>query len=1040
MADGGDSKKMRFKVYVRSRPAGLDNPNGVVQPEHRVVYLRDPEKKAQDSEFVFDRVFDADTQQAAVFQEVAAPLVDHALQGYNACCFAYGQTGAGKTYSMLGREGGSVGGAYDNGSWGIIPRSCDLLWNAVSQVNGSGAGGNTKIKVFVSFMEVHLEQIRDLGAAAQAHRKQKEPGRAAGATFSLAPSMDGSAPSLRPSASSGQVGLLRDAADYAKGNLEVIEDASGMTVVKDLTYVEVKSLEDMLAVARAGYAVRSAAANDTSSLSHACFTISVVQYRGGAQPVTGRLNLVDLAGSERQAKGGPEPLRAKESRAASASLAALGKVITTLSQSRTEGGNRFSFGGGPPAPVQVSFRDSKLTRVLKDSLTGNSLTVLLACLHPAPDQYEECAATLQFAARCSSSASVPTNGRAAAPGGLSQEGVVEELVMQVGGLREELEATHAHYQKLLESVAGPAWRNDPGPVERAHGTGPDPLLAAPGLFGFTPAPPTPLAIGAAGAIGASFTAGAAGSAAMMDDWRRPSMIGVPGGGRTTDNGGISRPSNRVSNGRDAAGGINVKNNTVLEAQVRKLESQLAQARQLAAQYEERLTSRKEEMNSAREKMANKEHAQFSEIKKLRVQVAELSKAVDAERVDATNRVEDARRRGEEEVARLLKDIDTMRQQFAQVTGSVGSLVEKHSEAVAVEKRQREAARKQADQALRQVAVRSAEEHKLQVDNLKQQSTYFISRQSEQLAEARQQLEAVKATAAAEHAALQAELDYLALYAERVTEVVRRMETGCVPQMDRGNGLKAFKLPMRERPPRLDGERLKVLSARSAEMADRLLALSGATASGPPSPRMASFSAGSASAFLQGSGPNMAHGSVPSATGPSGRNGGSDMGQMGLGMPQGAVVDLDVLRAQWEAEYKAQVTAQVLGDMRSEKTVEYIRGLESQIGRYRVEVQAEKKRCSDMSVALRAVQRAQARPDSPLNRAIAAHSPAGTLTRSPTWGPGHGGSASFTGSPSRPGTATSMMMSLSGRHSLQARPGTAFSMLTSSFRDNGIAIP
>ena len=65
-------------------------------------------------------------------------------------------------------------------------------------------------------------------------------------------------------------------------------------------------------------------------------------------------------------------------------------------------------------------------------------------------------------------------------------------------------------------------------------------------------------------------------------------------------------------------------------------------------------------------MANKEHSQFSEIKKLRVQVAELSKAVDAERVDASNRVEDARRRGEEEVARLLKDIDTMRQQFAQV--------------------------------------------------------------------------------------------------------------------------------------------------------------------------------------------------------------------------------------------------------------------------------------------------------------------------------------------------------------------------------------
>ena len=239
MADG-DFKKMRFKVYVRARPAGSGNPNGVVQPEHRVMYLQDPEKKTHASEFVFDRVFDASTQQSAVFQDVAAPLVEHALQGYNACCFAYGQTGAGKTYSMLGRDGG---GADDNDSWGIIPRSCDLLWNAVSQVNASGAGAGTKIKVFVSFMEIYLEQVRDLGAAAQAYRKQTEPERAAGTTFSLAPSMDGSAPSLRPSVAAGaaQAGVLRDSADYAKGNLEVVEDASGMTFVKDLAYIEVGS-------------------------------------------------------------------------------------------------------------------------------------------------------------------------------------------------------------------------------------------------------------------------------------------------------------------------------------------------------------------------------------------------------------------------------------------------------------------------------------------------------------------------------------------------------------------------------------------------------------------------------------------------------------------------------------------------------------------------------------------------------------------------------------------------------------------------------
>lgn len=117
--------------------------------------------------------------------------------------------------------------------------------------------------------------------------------------------------------------------------------------------------------------------------------------------------------------------------------------------------------------------------------------------------------------------------------------------------------------------------------------------------------------------------------------------------------------------------------------------------------------------------------------------------------------------------------------------------------------------------------------------------------------------------------------------------------------------------------------------------------------------------------------------------------------------------------QVEAELKAQVTAQVMGDMKSDKTIEYIRELEVAVGRYRAELQTEKKRNSEMAVALRSVQRIHQRPESPMNKALAAHSPAGTLKLAPSWGLGHAPGSPQMGlnGMSRPGTAG--LVSLAG---------------------------
>ncbi|KAG2446452.1 hypothetical protein HYH02_008444 [Chlamydomonas schloesseri] len=960
---------------------------------------------------------------------------------------------------MYGRQGCSVfaqPGTQEHNDLGVIPRACELLWKAASQVNrkaetiaaGGGANTTSRIKLFVSFMEIYLDQIRDLGAAAQAHLKAaavRSPspiaGDAAGnAGLSLsAYAADGGGAPGRSSATS-----LSSAGDYVRTNLDVMEDSSGMTFVKDLTFIEVASVEDMLAVLRAGYALRATAAtaaNDVSSRSHTVFTVSVVTYRGEQQPVTGRLNLVDLAGSERQSKSGADGARLKEMSAINKSLAALGKVVMTLSQGAAGSGlpptasGGIGLGGAPHVP----FRDSKLTRVLKDSLTGNSHTCVLACLHPAPENVEECSATLQFAVQCSSIATAPrVNVLSGGPGSGDGAGVVEDLMTQVAHLKDELEVTHAHYQKLLESVAGPSWRNDPGPIERAPG-GPD-LGGGGGLDAFAAmlsafGGPKESISGAApgyggggGGLGGVFASGG-----FDNDRRRvTSETGRArgGGGDTGRTHGVAKS---VVGGSASVASSRV---SVLEAQVRKLEGQLAQARSTAQQYEERLTARKEEMDAVRERMAGKEHAQFSEIKKLRAQVGDLTKQLDAERTDSNNKLEDARRRSEEECARLMRDIDVLRSQLAQVTGSVGSLVEKHTAAITAEKRQRDAARKHVEQIMQQQAARGSEEHKAQVENLKQQSTYFLSKQAEQLAELKTQLDAAKATFAVEKDGLLAELDYLSSYSERVTDLVRRMEAGAVPVHDRGNGIKAFRLPQRDRPPRLDAGRLGWLKDRSGELHERLLALNAATAA----------AGGSTTGSTGGLSANQSTVSLQNAA--SGRHAGLSVAVPGAGAshsPLGSTVDLDALRAQVEAELKAQVTAQVMGDMKSNKTIEYIRELEVAVGRYRAELQTEKKRNAEMAVALRSVQRIHQRPESPMNKALAAHSPAGTLKLAPSWGLGHAPGSPQMGlnGMSRPGTAG--LVSLAGGspksgNSTTRRPSTSMTALTSGYRENGLSIP
>ena len=173
-------------------------------------------------------------------------------------------------------------------------------------------------------------------------------------------------------------------------DLEIHEDAQGEVYVKDLTLVPVNSAEDINVVIAEGLKIRAThetKMNAVSSRSHTIFTIVVTQTdKSTGEGFSGRINLVDLAGSERLKKSESEGMRLKEALHINSSLTALGKVVMALDPNA--------------ASSHVPYRDCKLTRVLQNSLGGNSYTTLVAAIHPCQEYIEECLSTLQFANRC----------------------------------------------------------------------------------------------------------------------------------------------------------------------------------------------------------------------------------------------------------------------------------------------------------------------------------------------------------------------------------------------------------------------------------------------------------------------------------------------------------------------------------------------------------------------------------------------------------------------------------------------------------------
>ena len=274
--------------------------------------------------FQFDYVYPMETTQRQIYDEVAFPIVDSIFQGYNGTIFAYGQTGCGKTFTMMG--------VVDNPDLkGIIP-------NAFSHIFGfiKTEGESKKFVVRCSFVEIYNEEVRDLLVAKST-------------------------------------------------KLEIREDPKKGTFVKDLTYVTLKDTQDIQKCLDRGNKNRhvgQTSMNDQSSRSHSLFTV-YLEIEENNKIRSGKLNLVDLAGSERVGKTNATGQTFDEGKKINLSLTALGSVIDALSFNRKH----------------IPYKDSKLTRLLADSLGGNTKTVMFANISPASYNYDETVGTLRYASR-----------------------------------------------------------------------------------------------------------------------------------------------------------------------------------------------------------------------------------------------------------------------------------------------------------------------------------------------------------------------------------------------------------------------------------------------------------------------------------------------------------------------------------------------------------------------------------------------------------------------------------------------------------------
>ncbi|KAK1823038.1 hypothetical protein LTR12_002564 [Friedmanniomyces endolithicus] len=363
-SDGGNVKVVvRVRKFVK-RETDKQSPCLVeMNPQTNETILHPPEltpgeeksqkKQYEEKRFTFDKSFWSHNEQDAhyaqqhdIYASFGEEFLDHNFDGYHTCIFAYGQTGSGKSYTMMGTPDQP----------GLIPRTCRGLFERIEAEQNSSITYN----VHVSYFEIYNEHVKDLLT------KGTNP-----PTY-----------------------------------LKIRESPSDGVYVQTLTDESVKCYEDIERLMKTGDMNRTTAStkmNDTSSRSHAVFTLTLKQIQHDIATDStierlARMRLVDLAGSERANRTEATGQRLREGGNINQSLTTLGRVIAALADPKRQRASRLTGTQNNQTKRRaevVPYRDSVLTWLLKDSLGGNSKTAMVACI--SPTDYDETLGTLRYA-------------------------------------------------------------------------------------------------------------------------------------------------------------------------------------------------------------------------------------------------------------------------------------------------------------------------------------------------------------------------------------------------------------------------------------------------------------------------------------------------------------------------------------------------------------------------------------------------------------------------------------------------------------------
>ncbi|XP_038688235.1 kinesin-like protein KIN-5C isoform X1 [Tripterygium wilfordii] len=387
-------KGVNVQVLLRCRPFSEDE---LRNNAPQVVTCNDYQREVSVSQniagkhfdriFTFDKVFGPSAQQKDLYEQAVVPIVNEVLEGFNCTIFAYGQTGTGKTYTMEGECKRSK-----SGHNGELPLEAGVIPRAVKQIFDTLESQNAEYSVKVTFLELYNEEITDLLAPEELSRVNLD--------------------------------------DKQKKQLPLMEDGKGGVLVRGLEEEIVTSASEIFTLLERGSAKRRTAEtflNKQSSRSHSLFSITIhikeATPEGEELIKCGKLNLVDLAGSENISRSGAREGRAREAGEINKSLLTLGRVINALVEHLGH----------------IPYRDSKLTRLLRDSLGGRTKTCIIATVSPAVHCLEETLSTLDYAHRAKNIKNKPEVNQKMMKSTLIKDlyGEIERLKAEVYAAREK---------------------------------------------------------------------------------------------------------------------------------------------------------------------------------------------------------------------------------------------------------------------------------------------------------------------------------------------------------------------------------------------------------------------------------------------------------------------------------------------------------------------------------------------------------------------------------------------------------------------------